>query len=323
MTVAPNTGATVKRSGSYGLRGQTTTTTSTTVEIYQTITDLDPGTAIHVGCYVRSLRGGNPPTIVFTLLFDDVQIDKFTNTANTNNVYQMLSTTSSIQVTGGSSHTIVLRIETAGITGPVFAADDFYIIVESGPGGVPVCNPTPPPPRECYTGQTGVNLVKNPGFDNGLDSYSVSQTGTGFSSNSSVVDYAGNPSGNGFRGYTITGDAGKDDSTITIKQENIDIPDGVTASILVDVFPKRAAPSGDKPYSIAVWFDNIALSTFTSSFNAFFKLGSTGWPVTGPGPHSISLVVRTGGIENAEIFYADNFEIKVTRPTNGSRICGS
>ncbi|KAF1850246.1 uncharacterized protein K460DRAFT_400317 [Cucurbitaria berberidis CBS 394.84] len=320
--------------GNLGLKGATTSTAATTIDVSQPINNLAPGTTINVGGYVKSLLDAvSAGTVTFSLYFDDVLLDQLVSTPGTTKVYQMLSSPSAFVVTGGDSHTLKLRVEAAGFRGAIFAADDFYVIVASGPGDVPVCNPTPAPTRACFSAQS-TNYVRNPGFDNDpvLDTamayWSVSQ-GSAYSTNSWVWDYAGRGGGNGFLGFTIAGDAGKVDSTQFLKQENINIPEGAIIDIRGYVNPRRAS-TVDKPLSLTLKFDNQVVQSYTPQTTGFTRIGTTFGSrsntrvtIVGSGPHTLSLEVRTAGVENADIYYADDFEIKVVSGPGGLRLCPS
>ncbi|KAF2824481.1 hypothetical protein CC86DRAFT_468589 [Ophiobolus disseminans] len=241
-----------------------------------------------------------------------------------------MTSPSSILVTGGNSHTLKLRVETAGYQGATFAADDFYLIVTSGPDGAAVCNPTPAPTPSCFAAPSA-NLVKNPGFnydpafETSMAYWSVTQ-GSAYSTNSWVWDYAGYPSGNGFLGYTVREDAGKVDSTQYLRQDNIDIPQGAVLDFSVYFNPQRTGNTADKPFSVTLKFDDQVVRSSTPTVsNTWVVFGSTPsaprLSATGSGPHSLLLEVRTGGVENADIYFADDFSIKVLAGPNGQRIC--
>ncbi|CAO2647604.1 Nn.00g085260.m01.CDS01 [Neocucurbitaria sp. VM-36] len=331
----------VVRSNAYGLKGSTSTTSSTTIEIVQTINNLAAGTAVNIGGYVKALRTAttNSP-LTFSLYFDGVLLDRIyvnnvtTSPVSTNTAaYQLMTSPSNYLVTGGNSHTLKLRVETSGYSGQTFAADDFYVIVASGPGNVPGCDPIPVPTRPCFSAPAS-NLVKNPGFDydatfdTSMAYWSVSQD-PGYSRGSWVYSERGRTSTNGFLGYTVTGDAGKVDSTQYLQQQNIDVPEGSIIDVSGYVNPRRAVNTAAEPFSITLKFDGQVVQTIYPSdgnVRRWTRIGTTTatrFAVVGSGPHTLSLEVRTAGYEYTDIYWADDFAIQVITGPTGERLCVS
>ncbi|OAL53511.1 hypothetical protein IQ07DRAFT_596549 [Pyrenochaeta sp. DS3sAY3a] len=238
---------------------------------------------------------------------------------------------SSLVVTGGTSHQLRLRIESTGYTGPVFAADDFYVIAASGPDNNPVCNPTPAPAPSCFSAPSG-NVVRNPdfNFDTTLNSalayWSVTQ-GPAFSSASGVRGDAGYPSGNGFVGTTVSGAAGAVDSTLVLSQDGLAIPEGAVIDVRAQVNPRRSMSTTAAPWSLTLKFDTqVVRNASPTTSNVWVTFGTTisgKITVTGSGPHTISLEARTTGVANADIFFADGFLVEVLGGPGGQRVCNT
>ncbi|OAL46261.1 hypothetical protein IQ07DRAFT_647869 [Pyrenochaeta sp. DS3sAY3a] len=285
-----------------------------------------------MGVYVKSLRSNdNAVGVVFSLYFDGVLIDKFTNTVYTNNIYQLLSSSTSYRVTGGNTHTIKLRVQHSGGSGAVFVADDFFINPTTGPNDVPFCQPVVIAPN-CLAAQK-TNYIKNPGFDHddALDTamaYWSVYNDPGFSRNSWVWDYAGYPSGNGFLGYTVQGDEGKVDSKLYLSQTDIMVPNGAVIDLYAMINPQRSGNTEEMPFTITLKWDGQVVRTLAPTGTGWVRFGTTDPAdnskvmVSGDGPHTVLLEVRTAGLEYTDIFFADNFVVNVLSGPGGQRICG-
>lgn len=319
-----------------GLKGTTKSASLTTVTLSQTITNLEADISVYVLAYVKSLR--DPSTLkddkptIFTLFFDDVQVDTFTVTAATNRVFQQLSSASSIRVTNSGTHQISLTISTSGANGDLYVADDFSIIPVVGPKDIPLCSPPDVPPRACLPAQSS-NYVVNPGFDT-LDPtedsvfypyWDVIQDNN-WSPGSFVYSGYGR-TGNAFRGYTKQGTDGAQPGTLILRQGGIAIPDGAIINVSAWVKAGRASTSAN-PLTVTLKFDDqtmdTARPTVTTRYAEYANTYTSQTVVAaGADPHSISLVVTTSGVSNADIFFVDDFSIVVLSGPNGQRLCAS
>ncbi|KAL6706619.1 hypothetical protein ACN47E_005375 [Coniothyrium glycines] len=324
------------RSENKAIAGTTANKKTTAVSISQSISNLEAGSSVYIGGYVKSLLSSSTinsgATLVFTLLFDNVQVDKFVVTAATTQVYQQLSSASSVLVAATTVHTISLRIDTSGFQGDIYAADDFYVIPVSGPNGAALCSATVVPVRACLQAPS-TNYVVNPGFDTRnpstgsvfYPSWDVTQD-SNWSPNSFVYSGFGDP-GNAFRGFTVPGSAGAVEGTLVLKQGNIVIPDGAIITVNAYVQGGRESTT-NSPYTISLKFDDQTMDSWSpkgpnAQKYVLYSNTLTGQTVvaTGSDPHSISLVVKTVGVADKDIFFADNFSIFVIAGLNGQRLC--
>ncbi len=88
----------------------------------------------------------------------------------------------------------------------------------------------------------------------------------------------------------------------------------------------RGASTTLAPFSVTLKLDGQVVQTANVLVSGLWQTFGTGLgsrvTVSGPGPHSISLEVRSSGWAGADIFWADNFVLKMYSGPAGIRLCG-
>ncbi|KAH6865677.1 hypothetical protein BKA58DRAFT_389915 [Alternaria rosae] len=155
--------------------------------------------------------------------------------------------------------------------------------------------------------------------------WKVSQVGGAYADASWVYANVGQTSrSNGFMGVTQSGASGKGDSTLTLSQSDIFIPADAMVEASAWVKPLRSSNHvrGGKAFSIALVFDGEAVVTLTPSSTSGKTLVSSKIAVNNAMDlHTLALVVRTQGVDDKNIFAADDFVIKVVSGPNNLKLC--
>jgi hypothetical protein len=120
---------------------------------------------------------------------------------------------------------------------------------------------------------------------------------------------------------------------MTLQQTDIYIASGTTILVSGYVRPTRGpANSNGAPYVFTLNFDSTLVDTYTpTSQSAGVSNGSgSGYRqltntiiVSGDGPHTLSLQIRTKGTSNKFIYDADDFSVTVVAPPAGQQLCAT
>lgn len=118
-----------------------------------------------------------------------------------------------------------------------------------------------------------------------------------------------------------------------LEQNNIYIASGTTVLVSGYVRPTRGpANSNNAPYVFTLKFDGTTVGTFTptsqsagvsnNSGSGYLQLTNT-IVVSGDGPHTLSLQIRTKGTSNKFIYDADDFSVRVVAPPADRQLCAT
>jgi hypothetical protein len=134
-------------------------------------------------------------------------------------------------------------------------------------------------------------------------------------------------------GKTNSDKTGKSDGTMSLQQTDIYIASGTTILVSGYVRPTRGpANSGDAPYTFTLMFDSIVIGTYTPKSQSFEVSDNSGSGyrqlsktiiVSGDGPHTLSLQIRTKGTKDTFIYDADDFSAKVVAPPADQQLCAT
>jgi hypothetical protein len=126
-------------------------------------------------------------------------------------------------------------------------------------------------------------------------------------------------SGRGFKGIT----ASNTDSTLTLQQTGIKLPEGTVIDVGAFVKPMRSKDTADKPFVITLKFDGVAvgsaLKPTAAQEDKWVKLG-TRVTVKGAGPHTLSMEVRSKNVRG-DIFAVDDLSVTAYSYPNGAQAC--
>jgi hypothetical protein len=126
-------------------------------------------------------------------------------------------------------------------------------------------------------------------------------------------------SGRGFKGVTTS----NTDSTLTLQQTGIKLPEGTVIDVATFVKPMRSKDTIDKPFAITLKFDGVAVGSVLKPTAAqedkWVKMGAR-VAIKGAGPHTLSMEVRSKNV-HGEIFATDDFSVTAYSYPNGARAC--
>lgn len=129
---------------------------------------------------------------------------------------------------------------------------------------------------------------------------------------------------------------GKLDGTMFLEQNNIYIASGTTVLVSGYVRPTRGpansnGPNG-APYVFTLNFAGTTVGTYSpttksaevsdGSGSGYRQLTNT-FVVSGDGPHTLSLQIRTKGTNNKFIYDADDFSVSVVAPPADRQLCAT
>jgi hypothetical protein len=120
---------------------------------------------------------------------------------------------------------------------------------------------------------------------------------------------------------------------MTLQQTDIYIASGTTILVSGYVRPTRGAANSDvAPYVFTLNFDSTLVGTYTPTSQSTGVSDGTGSGyrqltntivVSGDGPHTLSLQIRTKGTSNKFIYDADDFSVTVVAPPAGQQLCAT
>ncbi|KAF2034315.1 hypothetical protein EK21DRAFT_107940 [Setomelanomma holmii] len=194
--------------------------------------------------------------------------------------------------------------------------------------------PTPTPTPVCFAYPD--SYVRNGGFERGTPGWTYSQTPsagpwnfTDVSATGVYCYYGSEHSGDcELSGKTQTGSTGRSDGTMSLKQTDIHVASGTQVQVTGWVRPTRGPKnSNTAPYTFTLMFDSTVVATYTPNFQSsstspYVQLTNT-VTVSGDGPHTLSLLIRTKGTANTFIYDADDFSVTVVKAPGNQQLCDS
>jgi hypothetical protein len=120
---------------------------------------------------------------------------------------------------------------------------------------------------------------------------------------------------------------------MTLQQTNMYIASGTKILVSGYVRPTRGPEnSNGAPYKFTLKFDSTVIGTYTptivsggvddNSGSGYYLLTKT-IIVSGNGPHTLSLQIRTKGTQDTFIYDADDFSVRVIAPPANQQLCAT